>query len=316
MTPDTAPGLGRALREEFGERVDRVGKTLKRVRREADEEAIHDLRVAARRLEAALDLWRGGLRPAPAGRARKKIRRVRKRLGEAREHEVHAALLDRVIEGAPASLARACDPLRARLRRACARARRRAAGEVRPGLVRTIRRRVDEGPWFAPLPVSLVLADASTRRAGRAGAARRAMQAARQSGKDADLHAARIRVKKWRYAAEGLASVERRMRRPQRGGVRTVTAGLNALRDVQEALGDAHDMATLREVVERERGRLTRRGRAAEASALQPVLKRIEALRRAAVGRFRVAAARTAALGAVGGPEPGGRRRSAARAHR
>ncbi len=74
--------------------LERLAGAARRVRRRADADAVHDLRVAARQFEAALDLWRGTLRRRPARRARRALRELRRSLGPAREARASLALLN------------------------------------------------------------------------------------------------------------------------------------------------------------------------------------------------------------------------------
>src|SRR5438128_2020420 len=71
------------LRASFKRRVAEFAAAARRVRAGADSEAIHDLRVAVRRLLAALKVWRV-LMPARERRAAtRELRRLRRRVGRA-----------------------------------------------------------------------------------------------------------------------------------------------------------------------------------------------------------------------------------------
>lgn len=289
-TGTPVPQLGTALREEFERRIEMLGEAARRVRRHTDDEAIHDMRVAARRLEAAFDVWRGGLRRGPATHARRTLRKARRRLGAPREHEVHVALLERLLRDAPVTTRLAAAPVRDRLRRARDRGRRRAADRAAPSrLTRRLRDLAERGHWLAPVPEGLVIETARVRVRVRAGGARTAFEAAAR-GTDRELHTARIEVKKWRYAAECLAAVEDRLH-GKAAGAAPGGALVRALRDVQKVLGDVHDMATLRDVLGRETARLVRRGLSENGNALVPLVERIEERRLEAVARFRDAVA-------------------------
>jgi len=239
---DAAPAPD-PLVESFERRVEEFAAAARRVRAGADAEAIHDLRVASRRLAAALRVW-GELAPKRAARAaRRLLRRIRRRVGGAREVEVHVALLEEHLpaDAAPdASLARrVLDRLRERL----IRRRRAAARRVSPRRLKRVLRRLEAvgtglgaprihgGDGLAPaLAVERRLADEAA-----AG-----LRAACEHPDDVALHEARVQVKKWRYTLECLEEVAP----AQRQSVRP-------LRRIQGELGDVHDRALLCELLER-----------------------------------------------------------------
>jgi CHAD domain-containing protein len=68
-----------------------------------DPEALHDVRVAVRRLTSALDVFADGLEDEPRRRARRMLRRDAEPLGRARDLDVQIALVRRFLKAARTS---------------------------------------------------------------------------------------------------------------------------------------------------------------------------------------------------------------------
>jgi CHAD domain-containing protein len=66
----------------------------------SDPEALHDVRVAVRRLTSALDVFADGLEEEPRRRARRMLRRDAEPLGRARDLDVQIALVRRFLKTA------------------------------------------------------------------------------------------------------------------------------------------------------------------------------------------------------------------------
>jgi CHAD domain-containing protein len=64
-----------------------------------DADAIHDLRVASRRLQQVLDLLYPAPRPGGIGKLRRRIRRSRRALGEVRNCDVQLARVSKILAG-------------------------------------------------------------------------------------------------------------------------------------------------------------------------------------------------------------------------
>ena len=214
----------------------RFDRALRRVRHNADAEAIHDLRVVTRRLATVLQVWRGALAGPLRRRTRRELRSLRRCIAEARDLQVlvpalrarqaaepapHAVLdvwvreLESDLATAVAEAAHGCDPhavaaLRAALRQAAAAlilgAGLAARREARAVLARAQRRA------RSALRAAIVVRDVT-------GASTQPL-----------LHRARLRIKGWRYAEE-LAGSAPRARRAER---------------LQEGLGAIHDLLVLR----------------------------------------------------------------------
>ena len=69
----------------------------------SDPEALHDVRVAVRRLTSALDVFADGLEEEARRRARRMLRRDAEPLGRARDLDVQIALVRRFLKGARTS---------------------------------------------------------------------------------------------------------------------------------------------------------------------------------------------------------------------
>jgi CHAD domain-containing protein len=214
----------------------------RRARRGDDADAIHDLRVAARRLGAALALARPLLRRGPRRAAQRGLRRLRRALGPLRDAEVALELLEARLTGAAVPLRRSAAPLIRRLRARVARGRARAARaalarrvarveeRVRRAVARAERRAAAHPGWPARRLAAL---------ADRARATREALSEALAHSDDAALHAARVAVKRWRYAEECASQP-------------TAAVVVPLLRRLQETLGELRDASLLRDRLVRE----------------------------------------------------------------
>lgn len=190
--------------------------------------AVHDLRVACRRLDATLRLWGGGTGARGARRAARELRRA---AGPAREAEVLRGFVMRRAAG----MAR----VPAATRRVWLEALAGRAGPVAlpPGAVEQATRSVET---------------AVTRMQARGVRAARARRRARRWRKDAlaelarglrdgttaALHRARLTLKYWRYAEESWPRAQR---------ADDVRSRLRAeqLRAWQQALGELNDLSSL-----------------------------------------------------------------------
>jgi CHAD domain-containing protein len=279
-----------AVRDDLLERMRSVTAAAARVRALGDAEAIHDLRVALRRLNAALRLWRDLLRPAPRTAARRRLRRLRRALGPARELEVNVAQLLEFLPAMPPPSRVAVESLAARLRGRLPGARARAARAARPSAIRALARRVERSVSTLPerlatRPDPRTIARQQIARAREV--ALRALGGAVETGDDAHLHQARIAVKKWRYAVESAQAAL------------DSTAKLKSLRDVQEVLGQVHDRAVLRDLIERRARKLRAAGLEAQATGLLPLLQSLETDRVRRVETLRALAAKVGAAAAA-----------------
>uniref|UniRef100_A0A832I2H0 CHAD domain-containing protein n=1 Tax=Eiseniibacteriota bacterium TaxID=2212470 RepID=A0A832I2H0_UNCEI len=283
-SPREAPALAARIEETIGRRVAAFSDAARRVHEAADQEAVHDLRVAARRLAATLSLWRDLLAARPRRRAVRRLRRLRRALGPVREHEVHLADLEARLARQPLATRLAAAERLDALRRRVARGRARAARRARPRRIERIVGRLPRALAAVRRRIAACadpLAPPRARLAAVEADARAALARARGSWDDAALHAARIAVKRWRYALEAFADV---------AGPPPAAPPPRALRALQHDLGVAHDRAELRDLLASWMRDLHASGLGAHADALHPLAHDVESERRAAIEAFRAKA--------------------------
>jgi CHAD domain-containing protein len=277
---DPAPAPAARIVVALEQLSDAFAEAALRVRRGHDDEAIHDVRVATRRLIAALSLWRALLR----GRARRasvrRLRKLRRALGPTRETEVHLADIEARIGDQPFMPRLVLRELAVALRVEVAYEREQAAKHASASSVRAIARRLERAAGAIEKRAAtetdpLARARARLERAGLA--ARTSLEQALALGEDAALHAARIAVKKWRYAIEAFEAA---------GGDHAGPTP-KSLRATQEVLGTIHDRAAVRDRLARATSEWATAGRTAHADALRPLIATIEAERVVAVEQLR-----------------------------
>ncbi|UUI76400.1 CHAD domain-containing protein [Cellulomonas chengniuliangii] len=218
--------------------------------RAGDGNAVHDMRVATRRLRSALATFRPVLRRERTDPLRDELRRLGRHLGEARDADVSGDGLLALLEETPEGLV--LGPVRARLD-----GDRRAAFDV--ALSQLVA--VLDSPAWAGLSARLgglatdppvvtesagAVEDRLLPRVDRAfRRLRRAWRAARAEApgalRDMALHEARKDARQARYAAEALA--------PVIGPAATRSA--RAAEQVQEVLGHHQDLVVARAVLRR-----------------------------------------------------------------
>ena len=214
----------------------------RRVRDPQDREAVHDLRVAIRRLSEMLWLWKPVLGGTGSGRLRRRLCRMRRRLGPVREAEVHPILVRRLRlapddpeRQALATLIERLERRRKTLRRSAAR----RAEQV--GIARRLQRTQD-GIRRVTVP-EIARWEMEGRLEWRRARAVAALAAARDAGDPAHMHVARVALKRWRYAGESAVAV--------RGG-RAKALDLVELAELQEALGAVQDLVMLQRLLQTE----------------------------------------------------------------
>lgn len=208
------------------------------LRRRADPEHLHRMRVASRRLRAAARLfgprWPRAWRP----RWRRELRRLTRALGAARDLDVQLIWLDERLAGLPEDASERPGLARLRLRLEQARERRqrrvvsaltRFETRTAPELAAFLARRHGFGPVPAPTPA----ARAAAREALAPLLAELLARAPRlpEPAAAAEHHALRIAAKRLRYALEIFEPLD-----PEPLG-----AALRAARRLQSKLGDLHD---------------------------------------------------------------------------
>ena len=199
-----------------------------------DPEALHQLRVTARRIDATLGLFKHQL-PATLSQARKTAKTVLRTLGAARDFDVQLAELNRYCAGLPEHERTAAEPLKARLEAERVRARARMI------------RALDSEPtrrWLETL--GLASAQAAAGNGALADRAllvmpegvrcrfrklRKSVRRLRTKSSMEDYHAVRRRAKQLRYAIESGAGM---FGKP-------ADEALKALRRLQDKLGAHQD---------------------------------------------------------------------------
>jgi CHAD domain-containing protein len=229
-----------------------------------DPDSVHDVRVATRRLQEALDLFAPMLPARERERLRRRARRVRRHLAQLRDADVIAGLTTSLPEGGTLAPDLALAPLTLRVQMRSRRGGVRVPGIRRraEALAAAFRARPADAEAVPAGPIVAVARQAMQRRAAAVGAALRGVRV----GRAADVHRLRLAVKKYRYMMELIAQA----------GLATPGPALEASRRVQEALGRLHDLDVLLALLRRRKAgrRLVqplaraRRARADEAHAI------------------------------------------------
>lgn len=243
-------------------------KRLRRPARRGDVEAVHDLRVATRRLRAALRVFADYL-PRPV-RLRRGLRRLARRLGAVRDRDIVAALLEVQLaqhlgEDERRRLAALLRGLRRQRARALAKLARRLGSADQGRLRRRAKRLAGAGVPGDDEPAAIGLTRAVTLLA--ADVSRQPAMLEAEPGED-DLHRLRIAVKRLRYALEFHAGA----------GALAYEAELDTARALQDCLGELHDVDVLRAAL--------RRGEGLFAGPWPAVSRRLREARRAELERF------------------------------
>jgi CHAD domain-containing protein len=259
---------GKGLDSRARRIVGRRSRHLMAMRRSAvkrgDPASIHDLRVATRRLQEALDLFAPVLPGRESHRLRRRARRVRRHLAALRDADVVAEIAASFPEARSMLRALALAPMALRTR---ARA---GDGGVRvPGIRKRIasfnRASALSSPAL-PLPASVRGRAAAIEALGRRAAKVETILAGLRIDRKEEAHALRVAVKRYRYTLELL----------DEAGIARPGAALEEARRVQEALGKVHDLDVLIDLIRRRRDgrawmaalRLRRRAAAATAQSL------------------------------------------------
>ncbi|WP_306590851.1 CHAD domain-containing protein [Geothrix sp. 21YS21S-4] len=238
-------------------------------------EALHQVRVAARRLGAVLDLVDPEAYPGLKGR-RRALKNLVDLLGLPRELDVHAATLEaRLAEAKTPTQAAVLEHLLEGLERARAKARRAMRRGLEDLRLPDLRRLLDVPSLPHPFQHASLQESAWACLATRAEAALGDLASLSIQEDASALHKARVRIKKLRYAVEALEAA-----------FADVPEGLlKDLRALQTALGDHHDLAVLEaHLWEVEEG-LRARGRKILHAGVLDLLGEVAESRRALFGR-------------------------------
>ncbi len=271
----------------------RLERAARRTRRRGDPESIHDVRVATRKLEAALDLWRAMLPRGRRRRARRALQALRRDLAAAREVGISVNVLRERFATLPAAARIAAALLQHGLEQHLERLEARAARGCARRVIGRVRRRFElawQGAAAGEALGSAFLEAGRARLAQRRSRGRAVLREAVEGGANEQLHAARVAGKRWRYVLERLAAADPTTDVSER-------AWLEAVLD---ALGRIQDLAVLRERAVRLSPRLAPPGGEGSWEPMRSLLESLEAERAEYVRRFR----RLAATSAPGSPRP------------
>lgn len=212
-------------------------------------EAVHDMRVAARRLRSALQAFPRVLRHKDTSGVVEELRWLGRRLGQARDEEVVAERLEAALDQLPSELV--IGPVERRIEAYAtpgpdadqAASTRILDSHRYLALLDALDRLVDSPPLadHADVPATTALPKAVRRAFKRVG--RRAQDAyAAEPGQEQDvaLHATRKAAKRARYAAETVQLAE---------DTKAVRRTIKDLKDLQTALGDHQDTVLTRPAV-------------------------------------------------------------------
>jgi len=266
------------IRTLLRRRAAAVIRERRRVRARGGSAAIHDLRVATRRLQEILRVCEPFLPTGPRRRLWRRARRIRNCLGAVRDADVLVMRIGALARHLPAGERRAARAIADRVRRAAREARSGTRGTRSSGgfPVPGVRRRIEallETTRRTAVPVA-----ARGRQAAEASlrVAALLLTGARR-GDPEDLHALRIRIKRYRYALEIVEESGHPEARP----------AIAEARRLQRCLGKVHDLDVLAELV---RGWMKPAGERrvpGGRQAVRALVRRLDADRRLAVGDVR-----------------------------
>lgn len=258
----------------------RIARLLELTTREdwrLDPDHLHDVRVASRRVRAVLELVDPGIYPK-YNRHLRQLKTLTRALGAPREHDVHLALLS-AQQSTPmdtsdlAALEHAQELLehtRRRTQKHMARVLARLSVSECEGLLR-----VPSLPDpFAPGDVAT---SAQICLEPQLRAALDPLPSLTTQEDPSGMHATRIQIKKTRYTLEILAPILEGPSQPM----------LDRLRELQTALGEHHDLATLEAFLWELHQGLCARNRTALAGGLLAIVGRVAEARRTWFDRFR-----------------------------
>jgi len=210
----------------------KVMKARRRVLSGEDGEAIHDVRVATRRLQAALEVFASCLPERRRRRLEKRARKIRRGLGARRNAWVLLRLLVRFRAGLGPDERKFVDALARSLKQA-ARPLEPTVRKGLPGIRGRLRKLLRDATGCAVVPPGPVLRAQVDAVLSARGAAR--------GGEPEAMHRLRIAIKRYRYSLEVLAET----------GAPGLVAAIREARALQRELGRLHDLDVLIGVVRR-----------------------------------------------------------------
>jgi CHAD domain-containing protein len=268
MTPlqiaDSSPLAGH-LRELVAKRLHKLGQSLRFASSDDPVRAVHDLRVASRRLRAFGIVFADALGAKAHARLEKRLKRVAKAAGAVRDWDVQVELLDARARGAFTELERACLE---HLLEGFELERERVARKAEKRLRKVDLDALSSAVASAAREATQYLASGAAERHYAAKVLNALVESAAERVPPADgaehseqLHWLRISVKELRYALE--------LFEPLLGSRYALL--YERATAAQELLGAHHDLSVLGELVARESGELEQRQRMALASGMKSV---------------------------------------------
>ena len=241
-----------------------------------DMEPLHQVRVAARRLGAVLDLVDAEAYPAHKGH-RRALKDLVDTLGLTRELDVHAEhLRDCHLGSRTPCQSAVIEHLQERVDRSRLRARKEMRRELDRLKLPDLHRLLNVPSLPSPFQSTSLQEAAWTALEARAEAALAGLPDLMAQEDPAALHKERVRLKKLRYALEALESAF----------AVPPEAVTDRLKVLQSTLGEHHDLAALEALLWEEEARLRSHDRVVLCGGILEVLGEVAEARRAAFVRF------------------------------
>lgn len=272
-TAEALPEFADFVRRALLKRFKAVAAEEEQIHDEESPESLHDMRVASRRLRAALRVFQPYLPEKSAKRCAKRVRKLTRGLGASREWDVHAETLAALHAATtrPTELAaiehvmELVDARRTQERLSLSNVLHGCDMQRLAKDIRNVAERAKSGP-----PESTPQATAWETLEPMIGAAFDPTPRLRERESAEELHTQRIDVKRLRYAIELLQPLF------AHGAERL----LARLKHLQEMLGRHHDHVLLEELLARVLSRLTEHGRRTLAEGLVGPIDRLRVERR------------------------------------
>jgi CHAD domain-containing protein/CYTH domain-containing protein len=225
--------------------LDEACAALARMDDEEDAEALHDFRVAIRRLRSTSGTWRSALGKAASKKRRRALRRLQRSTGAGRDAEVALAWLEtqraELNQTQRVGLDWVAQHLGRRKEKAYESARadvRRAFGKLEPRLRRRLERLTVEIDVVRPKAPETYAESLAMRMRAHVQSLADELSAIRSAEDQAAIHDARIAGKELRYLVE-----------PIQKPVKEARVVVKQLKGLQDLLGDMHDCVVLQKVL-------------------------------------------------------------------
>jgi CHAD domain-containing protein len=238
--------LAKFARAQALERLAEVDKQMRWVRRHADPDAVHDMRVAIRRFSSVLQVFPACFSAKRAAKGRKRLKRILKLAGEVRDRDIAlelAAQADAAQDGLGSRLERERRQAARNLRRALrrdARVQTLAAAKRAVKLPKATAAQTEPGGWRPEAPSNENAVERLPELIGDLfEAGRRTLE---PPADPAELHALRLKTKRRRYTLELFT--------PCYGP--DLTERIGQLKRLQDLLGEINDCRASKDLAEGE----------------------------------------------------------------